>query len=120
VAGPGELAEGRLPVWGSAEPAVRIWGRVVGPIRVGRPAPPATAIRHRLAAPPATVVRHRLGAGSRGLPGRRASESNCWTDRLSAGRRAVDAEWEQKHSAQPTEPIHPGEGPRPSPGSPYA
>ena len=37
VAGPGELAEGRLPVWGSAEPAVRIWGRVVGPIRVGRP-----------------------------------------------------------------------------------
>ncbi len=28
VAGPGELAEGRLPVWGSAEPAVRIWGRV--------------------------------------------------------------------------------------------
>ena len=108
VAGPGELAEGRLPVWGSAEPAVRVWGRVVGPIRVGRPAPPAT------------VVRHRLGAGSRGLPGRRASESNCWTDRLPAGRRAVDAEWEQKHSAQPTEPIHPGEGPRPSPGSPYA
>ena len=39
MAGPGELAEGRLPVWGSAEPAVRIWGRVVGPIRVGRPAP---------------------------------------------------------------------------------
>ena len=37
MAGPGELAEGRLPVWGSAEPAVRIWGRVVGPIRVGRP-----------------------------------------------------------------------------------
>ena len=42
VAGPGELAEGRLPVWGSAEPAVRIRGRVVGPIRVGRPTPPAT------------------------------------------------------------------------------
>jgi hypothetical protein len=48
VAGPGELAEGRLPVWGSAEPAVRVWGRVVGPIRVGRPAPPATVVRHRL------------------------------------------------------------------------
>ena len=65
VAGPGELAEERLPVWDSAEPAVRIWGRVVGPIRVGRPAPPATT---------------QLGAESRGLPGRRASESNCWTD----------------------------------------
>ena len=65
VAGPGELAEGRLPVWGSAEPAVRIWGRVVGPIRVGRPAPAS--------------YNADWGAESRGLPGRRASESNCWT-----------------------------------------
>jgi hypothetical protein len=125
VAGPGELAEGRLPVWGSAEPAVRIWGRVVGPIRVGRPAPPATAIRHRLAAPPATVVRHSWGPGPAAyraveLPSPTAGQTDCrravgpWTRSGSKNTvpnppsRSTRVRARARHPALRTHEGHPG------------
>ncbi len=64
MAGPGGLAMGLLPVWGSDEVTVRIpelcsW------------VPSESDARLPPAAPQAG------GAGSRGPPGRRASESNC-------------------------------------------
>ena len=64
MAGPGDLAEGLLPVWGSDEATVRS-------VEPCSSVPSESGVR----LPPATATAG--GAGSRGPPGRRASESNC-------------------------------------------